>query len=243
MKTIKILPIFLLFLSTVTFVSCDSSIEPVDPALNVPPENGGGTTTGDYWPMAVNNSWSYIPEAINPEPQTMKIIATESINNSTYFKYDTFIGLTEEGQGFVGTVWTKKENGNYYVRQEASIPAVPGMPSITISPMEIIILKDFLPVDGTWTQNFTQTTTIEGFPPIQTAVGITGKILEKDVTVTVNNVSYENVIKAEVIQNTQGQTITNYYWFAKNIGLIANFSYAEAQNYAQAFQLVSYNVN
>jgi hypothetical protein len=243
MKTIKLLPVLLLFFSAVAFLSCDSSIEPVDPALNVPPENPGGGTTGDYWPMAVNNSWTFVPEAINPEPQMMKIIATESINSSTYYKYDTFIGLSTEGQAFVGTVWTKKENGTYYVRQEASIPAVPGMPSITISPLEIIILKDFLPVNGTWTQNFTQTTTIEGLPPIQTAVSITGKILEKDVTVTVNDVSYENVIKVEVIQNTQGQTITNYYSFAKNIGLIANYSYAVEQNYAQSFELISYDVN
>jgi len=218
MKTIKLLPILLLFLSTVTLVSCDSSVEPVDPALNVPPENGGGTTTGDYWPMAVNNSWVFQQEGVNQQP--MKIIATESIDNGTYYKYDNFVGTSTGGQDFIGTVWTKKVNGTYYVRQEATTPTEPGMPSITISPMEIIILKDFLPVDGTWTQNFTQTTTIEGFPPIQTAVGISGKILEKDVIVTVNDVSYENVIKAEVILNTQGQTIINNYWFAKNIGLI-----------------------
>jgi hypothetical protein len=239
MKTIKFLPIYLLFFSTVTFVSCDSGIEPVDPALNVPPDDNGGSTTGDYWPMAINNSWTYASEGEDQTP--MKIIGTESINNSTYYKYDNFVGLTTEGSDFEGTVWTKKVNGTYYVRQEASIPAVPGMPSVTISPMEIIILKDFLAVNGTWTQNFTQTTTIEGLPPIQTAVGIVGKILEKDIEFTVNGVSYENVIKVELIQNTQGETLTNYYWFAKNIGLIKYVNIALGETYEH--ELVTYTVN
>jgi hypothetical protein len=239
MKTIKLLPVLLLFFSAVAFLSCDSSIEPVDPALNVPPENPGGGTTGDYWPMAVNNSWTFVNEGVNQAP--MKIIATESINNSTYYKYDTFVGLSTEGQGFVGTVWSKKVNGDYIIRQEATIPAVPGMPSITISPMEIIVLKDFLEVNGTWTQNFTQTTTIEGLPPIQTAVGIVGKILEKDIEFTVNGVSYENVIKVELIQNTQGETLTNYYWFAKNIGLIKYNNIALEENLE--YDLVTYTVN
>lgn len=240
MKTIKLLPVLLLLFSVVTFVSCDSSVEPVDPALNPGPENpGGGSTTGDYWPMAVNNSWLFQQEGVNQQP--MKIIATESINNSTYYKYDNFVGMSTQGQGFVGTVWTKKLNGTYYVRQEASIPAVPGMPAVTISPMEIIILKDFLDVNGTWMQNFTQTTTIEGFPPIESAVGITGKIIEKDVIVTVNGVSYENVIKVEMIQNTQGQTITNNYWFAKNIGLIKYVNIGAGLSNEST--LVSYSVN
>jgi len=240
MKTIKLLPFLLLLFSSVLFVSCDSSVEPVDSALNSGPQNpGGGNTSGDYWPMAVNNSWTFVKEGVNQTP--MKIISTESINNSTYFKYDNFIGLTTEGSGFEGTVWTKKVNGNYYVRQEATIPAGPGMPSITISPMEIIVLKDFLAVNGTWTQNFTQTTTIEGLPPIQTAVSLTGKILEKDVEVTVNGVSFENVIKVELIQNTQGETLTNYYWFAKNIGLIKYINIALGQTYEH--DIVTYTVN
>lgn len=240
MKTIKLLPVLLLLFSAVTFVSCDSSVEPVDPALNPGPQNpGGGSTTDDYWPMAVNNSWTFVKEGVNQAP--MKIISTESINNSTYYKYDTFVGMSTEGQGFVGTVWSKKVNGNYYVRQEAVIPAVPGMPSVTISPMEIIILKDFLEVNETWIQNFTQTTTIEGFPPIQTAVGIVGKILEKDIEFTVNGVSYENVIKVELIQNTQGEALTNYYWFAKNIGLIKINNIALGENLE--YDLVTHTVN
>jgi hypothetical protein len=44
--------------------------------------------------------------------------------------------------------------------------------------------------------------------------------LEKDVAATVNGHDYTNVIKVELIQVTQGITNTNYYWFAKDIGLI-----------------------
>lgn len=244
----------LLYIVTLIFsslvISCSGDVEPIDPAIQIPNpnngggnngggDNGGGTSTGDYWPMAVNNSWTFIKDGENQPP--MKIISTESINNSTHYKYENFVGMSTEGQAFEGTIWTKKSNGNYYVRQQATIPGIPGMPSITISPIEIIILKDFLAVNQTWTQNFTQTTTIEGIPPVQTQVNIVGKILEKDVTVTVNNVSYENVIKVELIQNTQGQTLTNYYWFAKNIGLIKYINIAMGQTLNH--DLVNYTVN
>ena len=86
MKTIKLLPIFLLFLSAVSFVSCESSVEPVDPALNVPPENPGGSTTGDYWPMAINNQWVFTQSGVQQAP--MKIIGTEQYNGKTYYTYE-----------------------------------------------------------------------------------------------------------------------------------------------------------
>lgn len=240
MKKIKLLPIIIMLFSAITLVSCDGSIEPLDSELNQSPEDSeGGSTTGDYWPMAVNNSWTFKQNGVTQPP--MKIISTESINGNTYYKYDTFVGMSTNGTDFEGTVWTKKVNGTYYVRQSANTPQIPGQPSITISPIEIIILKDFLEVNQTWTQSIMQTTTIEGIPPIQSTISLTGKILEKNAIVTVNGVSYENVIKAEVIQNTQGVSNTNYYWFAKNIGLIKfqNLYLGTTNNN----DLVTYSVN
>jgi hypothetical protein len=45
----------------------------------------------------------------------------------------------------------------------------------------------------------------------------------------------------ELIQNTQGETLTNYYWFAKNIGLIKYVNIALGETYEH--ELVTYTVN
>ena len=47
--------------------------------------------------------------------------------------------------------------------------------------------------------------------------------------------------KVELIQNTQGETLTNYYWFAKNIGLIKYINIALGQTYEH--DIVTYTVN
>lgn len=223
MKNLKITTVFLIFMMAFGLTSCET--EPVDPALvgGIPEDgngggNGGGISTGDYWPMAAGNQWVFIKDGVLQDP--MEIIAPEQINGTTYYAYDTFFGNTTAGAAGQMDVWTRKEGGNYYIRQEANIPSVDGSPAITVSPIELIILKDNIAVNQTWTQNLTQTTTIEGFPPIVTTILINGEILEKDVAVTVNSIAYTNVIKAKVTQTTQGVVNVNYYWFAKDIGLI-----------------------
>lgn len=74
----------------VAFASC-SEVEPLDPVLSgqVNSEddnqsgsgssggNSGGASSGDYWPTAINNEWTYNS---NGTPSTMKIIATETVD-------------------------------------------------------------------------------------------------------------------------------------------------------------------
>jgi len=229
MKKMKFVSALAVLFIAFSLFSCSTEIEPVDPALingengnggggNGGGNNGGGTSTGDYWPMTVNNQWTFIKDAMLQSP--MKIIGTEQIGGMTYYEYDSFFGTSLQGLEAEGGLWTRKENGNYYARQEINIPAQGGQPAISVSPLEIIILKDNIDINQTWTQNLTQTTTIQGFPPMDSAIIIEGTILEKDITITINGIVYTNVIKVELVQTTQGITQENYYWFAKDIGPI-----------------------
>lgn len=239
----KFLSTCLILFTSLIFTSCSTDVEPLDPAVVVEPPGGGnnndGETTGDYWPMAVNNQWAFAANGTNEAP--MKIVSTEQINGTTYYKYENFLGTSIAGTGFEATVWTRKSGGTYYARQQASSNGGEGVPSITVEPFEIIILKDHLAVNGTWEQSINQTTIISGFPPMVTVVNIQGKVLEKDVALTVNGEEFPNVIKVQVIQNTQGVTNTNYYWFAEDVGII------KYQNIYQAFvtthEIVSYTIN
>lgn len=212
-------------------ISCSTDIEPLDSNIILDPDNiynpnnpgDGGTdnpiSDGDYWPMTVGNSWQYDVEG-NPDIMDMSISSSEIINGQTYFKYENFFGQSSfAGTPYEGKMWSRKSGANYYIRQEAHAEATPGMPSITVSPIEMIILKDNLSVDQTWEENVNQTTIYDGME-IVSIVNLVGKVLEKDSSITIGDHNFTNVIKTHIRQTTQGQVINSYYWFAKDIGII-----------------------
>ncbi|HRZ74991.1 MAG TPA: hypothetical protein P5335_08675 [Flavobacterium sp.] len=229
------------FIITSSLFSCSSEFEPIDPAVQFPDDNNdedndNGISTGNYWPMAVNNQWVFNENGLPQEP--MKIISTQIIDDNTYYKYNNFVGTSTNGAPFSGTVMSRKMNGVYYYRAEVIIP---GTPTITVSPLEIIVLKDFLEVDETWTQSLTQTTTVEGSAPITTSVQIEGKILEREASLTIGSVTYTDIIRVELVQTTQGIINKNYYWFAKDIGLVKYRNVLDGTNTISELQ--SYTLN
>ncbi|RYD93606.1 MAG: hypothetical protein EOP54_18895 [Sphingobacteriales bacterium] len=251
MKQIKLLSIFLILFSAILFTSCDS--ESIDPELsgvddggdNGGIDNGGGngnggnngSTSGDYWPMALNNKWVFNSNGMEEE---MKITGTQTVEGTSYYKVNQLFSSA----GVVGNATTllRKNNGSYAVRIGVVIPGTQGGPTITISPYEFIILKDNLAVGQTWTQNVTQTTSysIPGIPPIEMVVNYTGTIVEKDATITVNGETYTNVIKSKLVQTYTGGAMTTNYWFAKNTGPVK----AESTTTGGVNStLVSYDVN
>ncbi|HEX8577728.1 MAG TPA: hypothetical protein VF677_15685 [Flavobacterium sp.] len=202
-------------------------------------EQQGGISTGDYWPTAVNNRWIFEDEYEDQE--TMKILSTQNINGNLHYQYENFIGLTTDGYIGQAIVTSRKSNGDYFVRYEVIFPGSNDSPSITVLPVEYIILKDYLEVNQTWSQTLTQTTRISGFPDSNVTVQLNGKILEKNGTLTVNGTLYTNVIKSQLTQNTAGVTIENYYWFSKDVGLIQYQNIGAGLNIRKS--LVSYSLN
>lgn len=258
MKKIKRLSALLLFLSAFSFVSCDT--EPVDPVLldNVNnPEDPGtnpdnptnpGTSDGSYWPMALNNEWVFDVEDEGESP--MKITNTETIEGNTYYKINyTFANsgtgdLTGEASNLI-----RHNNGDYSVRVSAVIPDQEGV-EITVTPFEYTILKDYLEAGQTWTQDVQQTSTYQmpgvPIPPMVMNFHMENIIQEKGITMQVNGVSYENVIKVKQTQTitsdlTPTTVLTVYYWFAKDVGPIKSES--QTSNYSSSSTLVSYTLN
>lgn len=264
MKKSIIRSLVIVLITAIGFVSCDT--EPVDPVLNDNNNNGEnpgnnpgtnpgtepGTSDGDYWPYAINNQWVF--EQDGEANQPMKITSTESVNNKTYYKIDHFFENEGTGDGFTGnaTMLLRKEGGSYSVRVSVEIPSEEGM-SITVSPFEYIFLKDNLEVGQTWTDTAEQVTSyeIEGspipMPDVVMNLTFEGKILAKDVTVTVNGVTYNDVIKISfkqtaVIEGMGTETVTNSeIWFAKNIGPVKSVANAGTDTFTQELQ--SYILN
>lgn len=231
MKSIKKISGLALLFFAFGVTSC-SDVEPLDPAVIVNPNPSNpnpnptnpGISTGDYWPTALNNSWTFNDTGVLQPP--VKIVSINSIGSDTYYTFNQALG---GGSSFAGEATTrlKKSGGSYFYKlEDITIPATAGVPGITITGFENIILKDNVPVGSTWTGNYVQTIsyTDPSFPTMTTNVSYVGSIVEKDVSITVLGETYVNVIKVKMVQTSDSADApvndTSYYWFAKDVGPI-----------------------
>ena len=218
MNFIKFITVF--FFASVLLTSCE--IEPVDSSSL--PDNGGGTTSGDYWPTAINNQWVFKMDGVLQSP--MKMISVNTINANTYYTFNEQVGIGI-GSTVSGVQRLRKVNGDYYIKMEnLSSPAQGPIPGFTMTGYETIILKDYTPVGGTWTDKYSQTTTYSdpNFPVISLDFDIVATVMEKNSSITIAGHSYTDVIKIKYIQKVtmvgQTTTVISYYWYSKNVGPI-----------------------
>lgn len=224
--------IFAFMIASATFISCDN--EPIDSTLDLSnPENpGGGAASGDYWPTAVNNQWTYNQNGVDQEP--MKMIGTEVFNNKTYYKFAPLSGTGTEAS-ISATTWLNKNNGVYTLKTGDLDVSVPGMSGM-MTGFEYVLLKDNIAVNETWTGTYSQSTTYSGIPPMTQTTNYTGKILEKDATVVVDGETYTDVIKVHMNQQTSlmgtsFSIVNTEYWYAKNVGVVKTKTFTGTGSY------------
>lgn len=244
MKKIKNLFSIFVIITSLAFVSCEN--EPIDPSLtnNSNSNNSGGGNTGggnstpsnDYWPTAINNSWTLQQNGTNLAP--MKIVSTETIGGNLYYKF-----APQSANGATNNNYLRKSGGSYFLKTSDTSLNISGLTG-TQTGFEFIVLKDNIAVNATWAGSYTQTTTYTGIPAITQDTDYTGTILAKDVTETVNGVTYNNVIKLNIHQETTSpgslSIVNTEYWFAKNVGIIKSKTYAGSGIYTSI--LVSYTL-
>lgn len=171
----------------------------------------GAPSGDDYWPRAINNQWVFAVNNVNQDP--MKIISTDVIGGNTYYTFQ------QTGGSASATLRLRKSNaGDYYLRMEEVTTA-----GGTTTGNETIILKDYESVGSTWTNNYLQTTTYVGLPPIDLSVSVVSTIMEKNASITVNGETFNNVIVVKRVMTTTGvgfptSTVTSTYWFSNHIG-------------------------
>jgi len=203
--------------------------------------NSGPVLPGDYWPRAVNNTWNYNDNGLN---SVVKMQSLETISGNSWMKFSDFFGTSTAGLEVELTAWLRRNGNEYIIRQSVVIPGDEefGIPSITVSPYETIVLKQQLNEGDTWVQTTSQTTTIPGAGSFTENVTFNGKILSKDQTFTVGGVSYENVIHVRLDQTTSLGSTSTQYWFARDIGLVKQISTSEGQ-VLSSWELVDYTLN
>jgi hypothetical protein len=227
MKNIKFLAGIFLVLTAFTFTSCEN--EPIDSAIDLNNggnngggnNGGGGTSTGDYWPTALNNQWVFKQDGVVQPP--MKMVSINSIGSFTYYTFDQLFGTGSSGASAGVVARLRKNSGDYYLKiEDFTFDTGLGITG-TLTGYEMLILKDYLNVNQTWSGSFSQTATFTGLPSTTQATSYSGVILEKDATVTVNGTNYTNVIKMKITQTVTvmgapTNNVVTEYWFAKDIG-------------------------
>lgn len=241
MSKLKNISAFMLLFASVLFTSC--SIEPYEgeiPGANPIVTPGGGQSTADYWPTAINNQWVFSVNGTNQTP--LKMVSLDNIGGNNYYTFNS-----QSGGGATQVTRLRKLNGDYFLKSEDVVIAPQGgAPGSTSNGTERILLKDYLDVGGSWTYNYVQTTTFTDpiYPVISMNFNIVSTILEKNASLTVNGQNFSNVIKIRVVQNVtnNGQTSvsTSYYWFSKNVGPIKIST--EYNGTTSNQDLVSYNL-
>jgi hypothetical protein len=209
MKKFRFSPLCAVFFIVASLTSCSKEDAPA------PVDNGA--STGDYWPMAIDNEWTYESNGTPIDP--IKITNTDDFDGTTYYKLST-------KNEYDAQVWITKKGATYF-QKTGDINFTSSGISGTIPAFEVPILKDDLVANDTWSGNIaTNISYTYGPSSYNSAATITytGTVLEKDITVTLHDVNYTDCIKVQIVKeiSTGGSSplisTTTTTWYSKGIG-------------------------
>ncbi|MCF6131407.1 hypothetical protein [Flavobacterium wongokense] len=229
-KTFKTLS--LLFVAAISLTSCSSDSSSGE---------SNGTTTGNYFPMAVNNKWQYTNDVDATE---INLIGTQQFGSNTYYEMTD----TDADPSVNGQVYMNKRGASYYQKLSVSTQTQ-GSLFITIDSFEMKMFQDDLQVGENWNGTARPKVTYTGSTSGHTVANVNyeGQVTARDVSVTLGGITYNNVIKSTLIvtETVNGQTVTisGQNWFAKDIGLIYETTTMSTDNITKTRYLTSYDLH
>lgn len=224
----KILAI--LFIAAFSFSSCSSDDS----------GDSNGITTGNYFPMSVNNKWNYTDNSSTATEA--KIIGTTVFGGTTYYE------MTDTNDPLSIQNWMVKKGASYY-QKAGTTTENQGSITIVIQPYEVRIFRDDLTVGETWNGKASPKVNYSGSSTGSFTADITyeGTITAIGASETLGSVTYNNIIKMEmdvvVNANSQITNIHSEYWFAKDIGLIKETETSTVDNITKTRYLTSYELH
>ncbi|WP_127844210.1 hypothetical protein [Psychroflexus aestuariivivens] len=267
-NSIKIAFVFGLLISS---ISCSNeplegefpdSLDPNLPSNPGSPTEPGEGSTGDYWPMAVGNTWVYNVESNNSSSENEYSVNSETtIEGLPAYQIDNFISdagvetpdLPVEQDFDQPDNYVIKNEGNYYNLLESFSFEENGI-SLSISGFNYVFLKDYLEEGQSYSSDFDFTYTssidIEGFEDFEDIeftqnFNYEMTMVERGMILEVNEVEYEDVIHIEIVltisQEGLEETITDTseVYLAKDIGPIRIINESEGST----SDLISYELN
>lgn len=219
----------LLFIATLTLSSCSSDDS----------GDSNGTTTGNYLPLAVGNKWHYT----NGTTATLdQIIGTTTFGGTTYYEDD------DSGAEIDIQNWLAKKGASYY-QKVAETTYTESSITIVMQSYEMKMFRDDLAVGETWSGKASPKVNYSGASSgsFTAHIDYEGVITARDVSETVEGVTYNNVIKMEMnatqTANSQVTTIHGEYWLAKDVGIIMESTTSSTDNITKTRTLTSYELH
>lgn len=219
----------LALITSLTFSSCSSD----DKA------ESNGISTGDYWPMALNNTWNFFGDGMNSE---IKVVGTKVFDGKTYFEIKDNTYLNSDLKGYM-----IKEGATYFQRIDDSVVNENGL-LITIDGYEIPFFKDNIEANDTWkgSVNTKARYNLNGNNvALNVRINYDGTILATNATETLNDVTYTDVIKmrmlVSIVIEGQTQQLSVDYWLAKNLGPIKTIESGAGVSINRS--LLNYSIN
>jgi hypothetical protein len=201
--------------------------------------DSNGVTTGNYFPMAVNNKWEFTNGSIATEA---KIVGTTEFSGITYYEMnDTSVELDIQN-------WVTKKGASYY-QKVATSTQVQNNTTIVTEGYELKIFRDDLAVGKNWKGSASPKVTYSGSNgsgSFRAKINYEGTITAIGVSETLGSITYNNIIKIvmNTVVNSNGQinTIQSEYWFARDIGLIKELETSTVDNVTKTRYLTSYTL-
>lgn len=195
-------PRFFILFCLIAFASCQKELS-FEKGV-VPPTDSTGTDStakGSYLPLTKDSYWRYSNTGITNDTSLVTMLGI-----SFPFGGITYQAALSETASRQDTAYYAVQDHAYYLVTNVNGNLIP-----------MLILNDSISVNDGWTLNFTLANGMVG--------ECTGKIVEKNTSLTVNDSSYQNVIHtSETLSMNILNTSVNFgyydFYFAKDIGII-----------------------
>ncbi len=222
MRIVKNLFLLLLLLPF-TFISC-SSDDDSSGSFTPNPSNS-------YWPMNLNNFWTF---DTNEGEQTLTVNARVTYGGNTYFSF-----LNSSPYLAQDALVVRENNGVFTMYYAPN-----SQQGVNISGGAIKYIDLTRPTNTNWEDQLVLN--VSGVTTGTLFFNHQGKVLDGGTTEVINGVTFQNVIKHQMVQSITnsitGETeeITYIHWLAKGIGPIKQEIIGEDFN--DIYELIDYEI-
>lgn len=202
-----------------------------------------GEATSNYFPLAVNNTWNM--ENSSGVEESLWLNNTETVNGNTYFMSEGAVLGVVIGDNTADTqLGFRKSGATYYAYVSETDFDYSGYEA-TVDPFEYTYFRDDMEEGESVNSNLSVAGSFEipgmGTTDLSISVVIETTMLAKNTSLTINDVTYENVIELQTVATAsvlgqELQSVTSYAYFADEIGVV------KTESSTDTYEIVSYQL-
>ena len=177
-------------------------------------KNSQQPSTGNFQPVGTGSQWNYSVSGTSNYTYRLTAADRDSIiDGRSYRVLDNTNGFNE---------YHFKNGGDYFrfTRQ----------PELNFQPVDLLYLKDYLQKGQEWQEIKNIRVDVSGFGNLPIRARLTVTVMERDMTMEVNGITYRNVIHVKVRPEFAALVVPVenvsdiHYYYAEGVGLIYNRS-------------------